>query len=217
MTTTTTPSGVKKTTTISPITLDKVGISGEFQKPGTKTAQVRQQVKTVTSYPSKKTSSDMQSGLFKAEDFGFETQNFENIENRVAFPLVPINATEEQIKANIAAANTAGGCIYRVLSNEPILDDNQKYAVSAGLRTKEQFANTQVVRYPDNERTQADGTAGKIWTDAQGKVQYRKTFFWDLPKEDVDLRNGKSSYFTTSEIQAELEGASVLQGQTLVP
>lgn len=217
MTTTTTPTGVKKTVTKSVITLDKVGVSNpDFQKEGTKTAQIRQVVTTLSSYPEKKVDSNMQSGLFATEEFGFGSKDYVNHENRVAFLLVPLTKTEDEIKANIAAANAKGACIYRVLSNDVILDDNQAYAIREGLRTKEQFANSQVVRFPETDATKADGTAGKIQRDAQGNVQYRKTFFWHEPKADMDLRNGKSELFITSEIKAELEGASALQGQNMV-
>lgn len=212
----TSDTGVKKVVSVSPITLDKVAISGEFQKPGTLTAQIRQMVETKSYYPSKKTTSDKQANIFSNDDFGFGTQDFTSTENRVAFLLVPTNATEEVVKAKLAAAMAAGACIYRVLSNSPILDENQKYAIAAGLRTKDMFANSQVVRYPKTKENDEKGLSGKIWVDRQGKVQYRKTFFWNTPQADQDLRNGGSDYYTTPEIQAELQGASVLTGQTIV-
>lgn len=210
-----TSSGVKKQVSVSNITLDKVSVSGEFQKPGTLTAQIRQLVKTISSYPSKKTGSDMQANIFSTEEFGFGTQDFESIENRVAFLLVPEGTTEDAVKAKLEAANKASACIYRVLSNEPILDENQKYAIAAALRTKEMFANTQVVRYPDTEDNRVKGVAGKIWTDPQGHVQYRRTFFWNSSKADIDLRGGKSAYFSTPEINEELEKDMAMKGQSL--
>jgi hypothetical protein len=71
------------------------------------------------------------------------------------------------------------------------------------------FANAQVVRYPDTH-----SLAGQLILDAAGRVQYRRTFFWKTPQEDQDIR-GKVEPFQSAAIKAELEGASVLQGQTI--
>lgn len=210
----TSTSGVRKVVSVSEIALDKLGATSEFQKPGTITAQIRQIVRTESSYPSKKTSSNLQGNVFANAEFGFETQDFSNDENRVAFLLVPENTIEAIMVEKLKEANKNGACIYRMLSNEPILDENQKYAIGAGLRTKDQFANTQVVRYPVTAENDLKGLSGKIWTDPMGKVQYRRTFFWLTPREDMDLR-GEGTYYTSPEIEVELKGASVLQNQTL--
>lgn len=213
---TTSASGVKKVVSVSEITLDKLGVSGEFQKPGTITAQIRQIVRTESSYPEKKVTSNLQANFFATEDYGFGSKDYSNDENRVAFLLVPENATEAIIIAKLQTANAAGGCIYRVLSNSPILDDNQKYAISAALRTVNQFANSQVVRYPKTAENDLKGLSGKIWTDAAGNIQYRRTFYWNTPQEDVDLRDASKPVYMSPEIAAELKGAGVLKGQTLV-
>jgi hypothetical protein len=118
----------------SPITLDKI-YTGENQKPGTLTAQLRQSITTKSYYPSKKIDSDMQDNLFSGKDFGFAEQEFISTENRVAWIPVPLSATEDQVKTMLAAAMAGGACIYKVLSSEPILDNNQEYAITAGLRT----------------------------------------------------------------------------------
>ena len=210
---TTTNGGVRKEVYKSDITLDKISKS-EWQKADTLTAQIRQVITTKSFYPSAKVTSNHQANIFDTADFGFTDQEFENKETRVAFISVPEKTTAEEVIARLNKAYANGATIYRVLSSRPILDDNQEYAIREGLSTLDVFANSQVVRYPENERTIADGTAGKIWKDEKGNVQYRKTYLWLTAKEDVDLR-GTTEAYLSPEIKAELEGASVLNGQTI--
>lgn len=204
----TTNNGVRKEVSKSGITLDKVSKS-DFQKEGTLTAQIRQVITTKSYYPTKKTDSSMQANIFATGDFGFAEQEFESTETRVAFIPVPENITEEQVKAKLEAAHKSGATIYRVLASRPILDENQKYAIQQGLTTLDKFANSQVVRYPKSDVA----NAGKIWCDAEGKVQYRKTFFWLTAMDDQDARG--TDHYMSPEIKAELAGASVMQGQTI--
>lgn len=205
------------------ITIDKDPYVNDYQKPKSKTAQLRQVVTTSSFYPSKKTSSDLSGNLFSNKDFGYEEQQFDSVETRMAWILVPENATKEQIIKLLDAAMEKGAVIYKVISNAPILDENQKYAVTAGIRTKDQFAATQVVRYPENEKTIADGTAGKLILD-NGKVIYRKTFFWPTAHADVDLRGHEDHKpYMSPEIEdefkltvANVQGAAFsLEGQTV--
>jgi len=198
----------------SPVTLDKIYV-GENQKPGTLTAQLRQQVVTKSFYPSKKVDSNMQDNLFTGKDFGFEEKPYESKENRVAWIPVPVSKTEAEVKAMLDTAVKNGACIYRVLSNEPILDDNQQYAITAGLRTYDDFANTQVIRYPDGVTDElGNDISGQIVKDKAGNVQYRRTFFSAKPKEDIDERSA-DRVFMSAEIKAELQGAGALLGQTV--
>ena len=192
------------------ITLDKI-YSADYQKEGTLTAQIRQVVTTKSFYPSKKVASDLQANIFGLGDFGFEEQEYSSTETRVAWIPVPTNAKKDEVEAKLKAATEKGACIYKVLSNHPILDENQKYAISQGLTTLHTFANSQVVRYPENHEK-----AGQIILDNHGKVQYRRTFFWNTPMEDQDARSLDSAdAYLSPEIAAELEGASVMVGQTL--
>lgn len=203
--------GIEITTKRTAVTFGALKVN-EYQKPGTKTAEVRQEIITDSYYPSKKTTSDLNGGLFDTSDFGFEKKHFQNTDRRVAWILVPANATEEMIKQKLEAAVKAGAVIYKVLSNSPILDENQKYAIEAGQRTMNDFANSQVVRYPDNH-----AKAGQLCLDKNGKVQYRRTFFWGSAMSDVDKRTAeKDDVYMSPEIAAELSGASVLEGQTIL-
>lgn len=207
---------VRKITSVGGITLDKISKS-DFQKEGTLTAQIRQIVTTKSYYPSKKADSNLQANIFDTKDFGFTEQEFISEEARVAFLLVPLTATKEDIEKRLVAAVSKGACIYRVLSNAPILSDDQKYAIGQALKTVDDFANSQVARYPENAETIADGTAGKIILDKAGNVQYRRSFFWNTAMADVDVRgNDKYPAYQSAEIKAELAGASVMQGQTIL-
>lgn len=204
---------IRKTVSKSPITLDKIS-KGEFQKEDTLTAQIRQVVTTHSFYPSKKVDSNMQDTIFSAEEFGFGEQEYISEEVRMAWILVPTDATEQKVKDLLAVASKNGGCIYKVLSNKPIIDDNQQYSINVGQKTLDSFADTQVSRYPENEKTIADGTANKLILDKAGNPQYRRTFYSRVPKEDMDVRNPADVYMSL-EIQAELQGANVFTSQSI--
>lgn len=210
---------IKKTTTYSDITLDNIAVS-QYQKEGTLTAQIRQTVTTVSNYPSKQIATNMQQNLFDGTDFGFDGQNFTNTEERVAWILVPLGTTAESLKDRLAKANAQNATIYRVMSNRPILDEAQQFAVKTGLNgvTMDTFANSQIVRFPKGHPQE-----GLICLDANNKVQYRRTFFWLTPLEDQDKRTtDPADVYLSPEVTMELNGASanstignVMEGQTL--
>lgn len=207
--------GITHTTSRSAITLDSISAS-QYQKEGTLSAQIRQVMTTVSSYPSKKVENSLQNNPFSAADFGFEKQDYTSVENRMAWINVPFGIKQEDVVAKLAAASANGACIYRVLSNEPILSDDQKYAVEQGIRTKDDFAKSQAVRYPENQETLANGSANKLTLDKAGNVQYRRTFYWNTPMADVDARTADTSkHYLSAELEAELNGASVMVGQTI--
>lgn len=211
---------IKQVITYSDVTLDNLGVS-QYQKEGTLTAQIRQTVTTVATYPSKQVSTDKQQGLFGIEDFGFTGQDFTNTETRVAWIPVPVGISEEQVKEKLKAANATFATIYKSLSNQPILDKNQKYAVSVGLNgvTLDTFANSQVVRFP-----QGHAKEGQLCLDANNKVQYRRTFFWNTPLDDQDTRStDPADVYLSPELAIELSTGTpasvpaldVNEGQTL--
>lgn len=189
----------------SAISVDKV-YKSDFQKAGTLTAMLRQAVNNTASYPSKKVGNEKQDSLFGLAEFGFGTQDFSNVENRVAFINVPDDTTVEQVVAKLAAAPHA--CLYKEMSNRPIITEDQSYSIGMGQRTLEDYANSQIVRYSDNHTTET--LRGKIILDNNGKVQYRRVFFSATPKADVDHRNAdKADAFMSPEIEAELAGLTV--------
>lgn len=203
---------IRQETTRGVISLDRL-YKADYQKEGTMTAQIRQVVTVKSMYPTQKVSSTLQNNIFSQEEFGIENKEYTSEETRVAWIPVPSNATESQIKEKLDAAYAKGACIYKVLSNKPILDENQQYAVNNPdiEATMDTFANSQVVRYPVGHEK-----AGQIIKDNHGKVQYRRTFFWNCPMEDQDVRTLDSAdTYLSPEIAAELQGSSIMQGQTL--
>lgn len=215
-----TSKGIPQTITYSDITLDKLEV-GQYQKEGTITAQIRQTVTTVAKYPSTQVTSDKQENLFGASDFNFTSKDFSNTETRVAWIDVPATTSKEAVLEKLKVANTTGATIYKMMSNQPILTNNQKNALKNGLGgvTLDVFANAQVVRFPMEVSHPQEG---QICLDTNGKVQYRRTFFWNTPLEDQDLRSVDSNdSYMSPEITLELSMApasvhtSVMEGQGL--
>lgn len=199
--------GVRKETIAGALTVDSV-YEGEYQKEGTKTAQLRQTYVTKSHYPTKQVSTNLQDNPFSATDFGFEEQTYETTENRVAWIDVPAAISNTDDVLNAIAP---GATLYKMLSNRPILSDSQKYAIDQGLRSMADFAESQIVRYPDNHPD-----AGQIIPDPNGKPQYRAVFFSNSPKEDVDLRNENAEDFYVSDaLKAEMAGAGAVVNQSL--
>lgn len=208
---------IRKEVMKSAITIDEI-FSGEYQKDGTLSAQLRQVITTKSFYPSKKVSNNLQDNLFDTEDFGFTDNEFVGVENRVTWMDVPIGTTDATLTTRIASQPAA--CLYRILSNKPILSDNQQYAISAGLKTKDDFANTQAVRYPDDAVIKVGETevavGGTLALDKNGKIQYRQIYFSKTAKEDIDLRTAdKTDVYITPELEAELTGAAKMENQTI--
>lgn len=203
---------IRTQVTKGPITVDDIHVS-DFQKDGTESAQLRQVINVKSFYPSKRVDNNMQDNMFSLDEFGFEETEFESIENRVAFTDVPKGTTVETVLARIAANPTA--CLYKVLSNEPIITDNQEFAIQQGLRTKDEFANTQVVRYPEGTVKDNIDVSGQIVLDKNGNVQYRRVFFSMKAKEDIDNRSTTVKGYVSPEIEMELKGASVIEGQKI--
>lgn len=204
---TSTPTGVKRTESKGIVTIDKIE-PAKFKKD-TLQAQLRQIFTTVSAYPSQKVESDMQKGLFATSEFGFTEQTFESVENRIAFLFIPQGTTKEALEAKLKVANENKAIIYRVLSNKPILDENQKAGITAGQTTEDIIGDAQAVRFPKGHAQE-----GLLIKDKNSNVQYRRTFFWDSPKEDVDLRNTTDVYLT-EKIAAEVLGASKMAGQAV--
>ena len=182
----------EKNVTRTPVIVEEMRI-GDFQKNGTITAQLRQIVTTETTYPGISVSSDKQQNVFTTSEFDAAPQVFTNTENRVAFMDVPEGVSKEQVQAKI----DANAVLYKELSNSPILTNNQKNAISRGLTTKDAIANKQAIRYPAGHEKE-----GQLILDENGNPQYRRVFFWNSPKEDIDNRGG--DVYMTPEIAEEL-------------
>lgn len=181
-------------TTVSPLTCQEVRTS-EFQKAGTLTAILRQEVKTISTYPGKKFSNELQDNLFDNSAFGDEGQKFTKTEKRVAFMLVPIGTTAEQVNEKLKGQPKA--CIYKILSSKPIISKDQAYAISMGQTTLEAIASRQRVIDPET---------GEVILH-QGQEQFRGTYFSVSGKEDEDLRVIPAPNFQ-EQVQFELQSSS---------
>ena len=197
---------IRKTVEKSAISVDKVYTSN-FQKEGTQSAQLRQVITTTAYYPSKQIESNMQDNPFSMSDFNFQEDDYVTSENRVAFIDVPPGVSADDVLAKLPLDS----CIYRVLSNYPIITSNQQYAIDTMPNVSlDQFANSQVVRYPKNH-----AKAGQLVKDSYNKVQYRALFYSNVPKEDQDNRNSNpEEFYASPEIKAELtNNATIITGQ----
>lgn len=196
----TAPERITKNVTKSGIEVFRV-YESEWQKEGTLTAELKQTVKTVSLYPSKSVSNNMQDNIFGNEEFGFENKEYVNEETRVAWIDVPLGSTVESVveKLNKFPAAT----IYKVLSNKPILNDSQVYAIKAELTTQDVIGDRQVVRYPKEHED-----AGSLVLDNNGKIQYRVACFKTTATEDIDARTAEmQDVYMTPNVAAEFNEA----------
>lgn len=182
--------------------------TSDFQKEGSLTAELKQTVVTKSYYPSKSVDSNLQDNIFGAEDFGYEEQEFVSERTNVAWINVPMGTTPEQIKAKLDAIPTA--TIYRIVSNHPILSDNQVYGINQGLTTKDNFAEKQVIRHGADDK---DGKWFKddLVIDELGRPMYKACFFSKDAKEDVNrCTENPLDFYATESIKAEMAGVSVV-------
>ena len=182
--------GIRKEVKTSSIAVSRV-YAANYQKEGTLTAELKQTITVDSYYPAKSVSNSFQDSLFPTKDFGFEEKSFTAEETRVAWIPVPAGSTLEQVQAAIAAKPEA--TIYRILGNRPIVTEE-------GVTTLNIIGESQAVRYP-----QGHDQAGKLILDANGKPQYKKTFFKSSKMEDVDMRTAEpSDFYATPAVKAEL-------------
>lgn len=198
--------GITKNSFKSAITVDKI----EKNLYSKNTAHLKQTIKTVTSYPGKPVSNDLNASLFNADELGYKPQVFTSTENRIIFQEVPEGITSEQVLAKLAANPET--CLYKILSSQPIITPGQKYNIesSANTLTLDKVADSQVVRYPANTVKDGIDVSGQLVLD-NGKVQYRRIF---LSLNHVDDRDNRTSNpedtYRTPEMVEELLGASAV-------
>lgn len=193
--------GIKTEKSVGELTVSRVYAS-QYQDDKSMTAELKQVVNSKSFYPEKSVSSNMQDNIFSTEEFGYTQKAFENVETRVAWIDVPRAATQESVQQKL---NTlTGACLYRVLSNKPIITDKQKAAIISNEMnlTEDMLADRQVVRYPANHEF-----AGEIALDKNGKVQYRSVFFSAKARQDEDWRTeDPADYYASPKIVEELSG-----------
>lgn len=204
---------VKKSTTKSALEISRI-YQSSFQKEGTLRCELKQ-TKTVTSfYPSKRVDSNLQDNIFSTSDFGYSEKEYSYDKKMVAWIDVPENATIEEVKARLAKLPHA--CIYEIKDNFPILTDGQLHSITEGLKSKDDFANSQVVRHGSDD-IEGRWVAGDLALDNLGRPVYVARFFSSTDKEDIDKRNSDSSKFYVSpEIEAEMKLVSAFSAEQTV-
>lgn len=178
---------MEKTSTFSSIVveaLERNKFSGKLQ------ARISS-IETITSvYGIKNGASSLDSPLFPSKDFG-EGETHVNESKRVFFLSVPDNMdTVEKVQEHLK--NFPNLHLFRILSNKPILSNEDLAAIENGKLTLDTKANSQVVR--DNE--------GRL-VGFEGKPQYKRICLSTEFKEDEDLRNSEGAY-TSPEIWEEM-------------
>lgn len=191
---------------VGELTVDNV-YKADFQKKGTVTVQLRQEVTIKTVYPGIRVNNELQDNPFSVNEFAVKGKEFENTEKRVAWINVPEGVSKEDVEGRLPKE----ACLYRILSNYPIITSNQKDAIANGVGniSEESIADKQVIRYPDNSPY-----AGQLVL-REGKPQYRAVFYSNTHKDDVDKRDSSPEYFATPLIKAEISGSNALIGQAL--
>ena len=165
----------------------------DFQKKDSETCELKQTVAVFSYYPSKSVKSNLGDNLFDAAEFGYSEQEFKQERTDVAWIIVPEGTTVDTVKAMLAKVEKA--TLYRIISNKPILTDDQLYAISQGLKTMEDFADAQVMRYGS---TTEEHNEGDLVLDNNGKPQYKACFFSKEGKADIDLRTSDPTDFYAS-------------------
>lgn len=193
----------------SPIEVSRV-YKSDFQKIGSETCELKQTVVVHSFYPSKSVKSNLGDNLFAASEFGYEEQEFKQERTDVAWIIVPTGTTVETVKEMLSKVDKS--TLYRIISNRPILTDNQKYSITQGLKTMDDYADAQVMRYGKDTE---DHNEGDLVLDSNGKPQYKACFFSKEAKADIDLRTSDpTDVFHSVSIYAELN-SEVLAAQTL--
>ena len=200
--------GIRKEQSKSPIMVSRV-YADQF-RAGLMVAELKQTVTTKSYYPSKSVASNLSDNPFGASDFGFGETEFESTETRVAWISVPEGTTKEAVEAKLAQLPEA--TLYRILSNNPILTDGQKYAIDSPDidLTLDKVAEGQAIRLPEG----VEG-AGNLALDKAGKIQYRSVFFKASACSDVDARTEDGTMYLSEGLKAEINGVATIPGQEL--
>jgi len=171
------------TKTFGPVTLDLIKQSDYPNKAGVYPLQAQLRQEVTTSYPGVSTGNSMTENLFSAEDFGLTGSTYTS--QRVTWIPVPETATEDQVRALLAAKPDAR--IWNKYSNDfkDCMTDEQHYAVTSGQQSFDFFEER--LRIRDVKGQDLPGF------DELGKAQYRASGFSLTAKEDVDLRTYKGN------------------------
>jgi len=160
-----------------------------------KQAQIRMSVSKT--YPSSRIGNSLNGSIFGNNDFNFgETEPY--VENRVAWIDVPVDATVESVTEKLKEFPNAR--IYRILSLEPILSEEQIVAMEQGISKYTNAAGHEVPCDMDyyREKQRIPNEDGE-YADYKGLPQYRTTAFSAIGQADIDTREKEYQAYKNSE------------------
>ena len=174
-------SRIKKVDSEVTVELIKPHISNDKKEQ----AQIRMEVKTT--YPEAGVGNSLNDSIFGVDEFGFgDGQDY--VEKRVGWIDIPKGTHIDKVRAQLKLYKQAR--IYRVMSLEPILTDQQIRAMETGIsKYIDDAGNEQLVDMDYYRRTQAviiQETGEQVFY--KNMPQYRVTAFSINGKADVDLR-----------------------------
>ena len=159
--------------------------TSDYQKQGTSTAVLKQVVSTKTTYANNSTKDN----LFDTSEFSeLESSDYTNDETRVYFMDVPAGTTLQDVQVKMNLARFANARLVKILSNKPILDSGQEYAIANYGKTEMDFAKRQVVK---------DGSGNHVLRN--GENCYRKIVFSANGGEDENLIHEQGLVYSTPE------------------
>lgn len=180
-----------------------VNVKPHAYKSNVNQAELRQSV--VKEYTAQSMGNNMQSSFAPKDSYNLPNSTFQS--ERVCWVNIPKDWDMKVAEAHINMLQNNGintPCLYQVLNFEPILtSDDEAHLQTLGEYQKEQFMSTK-------RKTQmiVNPTTGEIVMRAN-KTLYRRLFYSDTVKEDIDLAVVKQ----VSAVEAE-SATSVSSGQT---
>ena len=158
--------------------------ASDYQKQGTVTACLKQVVTTKTIYPS----TGVKDNLFDSSEFSeLQSPEYVNSETRVYFMDVPAGTTLQDVQVKMNLPKFANARLVKILSNRPILDSGQEYAISNYGKTEMSFALKQSVQ---------DGEGNHVLRNGQNC--YRKIVFSANGGEDENLMHDEAFVINAS-------------------
>jgi hypothetical protein len=160
-------------------------IKDHISNPNKKQAQLRMVIQKT--YPAARIGNSLNGSIYDLDDFDFQTDGGVYEENRVAWIDVPVNATPENVQQDLQKFPNAR--IYKILSLQPILTEEQVNAMEQGI--SEYTAADGTVKPVDmdyyKEKQRIPNEDGE-WANYKGLPQYRQTAFSPTGQEDIDTR-----------------------------
>ena len=201
---------IQKTTMRGQLIISRV-FTAQFQRSNSLTAEFKQTVNEIITYPERTISSNLQDNLYDISEFGLDGKTFNSQRTDVTWIDIPLGETVADVAKRLEKYKDAK--LYRVLSNQPIISDltqvyletlRQGGEEALAKQHMDRVANSQVMRFLQNAE---DGSynEGDLILDKLGKPQY-KACFLDLEgtKDDLDLRTQDEHFYQTMEVFTSL-------------